>query len=840
MAKASPIQKNFNAGEFSPLMYGRVDNDRYVNALQTCLNMVPLVQGGITRRGGTYYVAEVKTSSNFTRLIPFQFSVTQAYQLEFGNQYIRFYKNHGQILNGGSPYEIASPYTSAQLPKVKHTQSADVLYLVHPDHPPRKLQRYADNDWRLDVIEFVDGPYLVANTTAATLMPGATTGLGITIFTGPAKAITNAQNNGSGGIRITSASHGWVTGQKLVITGVTGTTEANGTWVITRVDKNRYDLQASTFVNAYVSGGSAKPSVFVASDIGRLVRIKHASTWGYATIVSFVDSTQVTADIERDFGGTTASMEWRLGLWGETNGYPAAVTFFEDRLFFGGARAYPQRVDGSVSGEYENFAPTNVSGTITNSNAVAFTLNANDVNVIHWLSDDEKGLLIGTAGGEWILRASNQNEALSATNVNAKRSTTYGCADLKPLKAGKATLYVQRAGRKVRELAYLFEVDGFRAPDMTVLSEHILESGVRDLTYEQEPCSLAWLARNDGVVAGLTYDRPQEVIGWHRHIFGGWSDAIGNTPAQIESASTIPAPEGDRDETWYIVRLYVNGVTRRYIVYQKPIWRKGGRQDQVFHVDCGLTLNNTVNATLTPGAGATVVGTTGVTMTAGGSVFVSGDVGRLIHYDWDEWIGDHYEHRKAVVKITGYTSGAVVTGTILSPFPNTGVIAANGWRMTVTTVSGFGHLEGQTIRLWVDGAVHPDKVVTGGQVTLDRPGSYVTGGLGYDSDGMTLRIEAGAADGTAQGKTKRINLMVFRLQDTLGFQYGRNFDNLSTYTFRESSQETNSPVPLFNGDTRVVTWPTGYDNEGYVCWRFPGCGPGTLLAIMPQLNTQDR
>jgi hypothetical protein len=81
---------------------------------------------------------------------------------------------------------------------------------------------------------------------------------------------------------------------------------------------------------------------------------------------------------------------------------------------------------------------------------------------------------------------------------------------------------------------------------------------------------------------------------------------------------------------------------------------------------------------------------------------------------------------------------------------------------------------------------------------------------------------------------------VFRLQDPLGFPYGRNFDNLSTYTFRESSQETNSPVPLFNGDTRVVTWPTGYDNEGYVCWRFPGCGPGTLLAIMPQLNTQDR
>jgi len=133
--KVSPLQDAFNAGEFSDLVSSRVRFDKYQNAVQLSENMIPIVQGGLTRRTGTMFVNEAKTSSKSTRLIPFEFSVTQAYQLEFGDQYIRFYKDRGVIESAPSvPYEIAAPYLEADLFELKYTQSADILYITHPDY----------------------------------------------------------------------------------------------------------------------------------------------------------------------------------------------------------------------------------------------------------------------------------------------------------------------------------------------------------------------------------------------------------------------------------------------------------------------------------------------------------------------------------------------------------------------------------------------------------------------------------------------------------------------------------------------------------------------------------
>ena len=116
MPRVSPIITSFNAGELSPQLYGRVDVGKYANGCRVMQNFVPLVHGPARRRPGTYFIAATKTSNKKARLIPFEFSVTQAYVLEFGHKYIRFYKDQGQIFSGESPYEIASPYAEADLP----------------------------------------------------------------------------------------------------------------------------------------------------------------------------------------------------------------------------------------------------------------------------------------------------------------------------------------------------------------------------------------------------------------------------------------------------------------------------------------------------------------------------------------------------------------------------------------------------------------------------------------------------------------------------------------------------------------------------------------------------
>lgn len=467
MPKVSPIQSSFGGGELSPLMYGRVDAERYKTGLAVCKNYLPTIQGPLVRRPGSYFAAEVKFSSKLTRLVPFEFSTTQAYQLEFGDEYIRFFKDNGLITLAGKTitaataanpvvitavahgfsnadrvlisgisgmtelnnrefivanvttdtfelkdpqtdvnvngsaftaytsggtvaeiYEVATAFQEADLFQIKFTQSADVIYLVHPGYSPKKLTRTGHTSWTLTTIDFQDGPYLNTNITSTTLTPSAfAPGAGVT-------------------------------------------------------------LTASSIVGINDDTG------FQTSDVGRLIRIKEGSVWGWCKITGRTSTTVVTVTVMTTLTSTAAKTTWRMGLYSDTTGYPGAIVFHEDRLFLTGPPVAQQRFDGSRSSDYENMAPSDVDGTITSSHAVGFSLNANDVNVLRWMTSDEKGLLAGTVGGEWVIKPSSANEALSPTNVNAKRATAYGSANVQPVQVGKSVLFVQRAGRKLREMSY--------------------------------------------------------------------------------------------------------------------------------------------------------------------------------------------------------------------------------------------------------------------------------------------------------------------------------------------------------------------------------------------------
>lgn len=162
MPRAALLQPSFNKGEWSPLTYGRADKEDRGKAMSLCRDFIPLVQGPVSRRPGTWYVAAAKQATD-VRLQRFAFNVTQAYILEFGNLYVRFYTNQGQLLSGGAAYEVATPYTTADLWGLEFTQSADVLYIVHPSYAPRKLSRLGATNWTLTTIAFQDGPYLAQN-----------------------------------------------------------------------------------------------------------------------------------------------------------------------------------------------------------------------------------------------------------------------------------------------------------------------------------------------------------------------------------------------------------------------------------------------------------------------------------------------------------------------------------------------------------------------------------------------------------------------------------------------------------------------------------------------------
>jgi hypothetical protein len=828
--KVSPIQTSFGAGEFSPLLHGQVELDRYRQALDTCLNYIPSLQGGLVRRSGTYYVASTKTAANSARLLAFEFSTTQAYVLEFGDQYIRFYRNGGQIESSpGVPYEISTPYLQADLFQLRITQSADVLYIVHPSYAPRTLSRTGHTSWTLAAMTFSDGPYLPTNTTVISLNPSAATGT-ITLSTGTSTAVTGTSNVG-GKVNILAVAHGKVTGDKVGIAAVGGTTEANGSWTVTRIDADNFTLDGSTYANAWTAGGVVYPYLFNSTDVGRVIRMQQGSVWGWGTISAFINYGQVTFIVSSTLTSTAAKTFWRLGVWSATTGYPAVVTFHEDRLVFAGATNFPQRMDASVTSEYSNFAPSGTDGVVVATSALNFTFNSNDVNVVRWIISDEKGLLAGTAGGEWIVRPSSQSEALTPTNITAKRSTSYGSANVQAIQFGKSILFLQSAGRKVRELTYFFDADGFRATDMTLLAEHVTQGGIVEMSAQKEPQPILWNVREDGYLVGLTYERDVDSfkVGWHRHLLGGVSDA-GGTSAQVESIACIPNSTGTRNELWLLVKRYINGAVVRHIEYMKPIFDNETEQKDAFFVDSGLTYDVPKTITAITKANPGVITSNSHGFSNGDKLLLSDILGMT------ELNGESVLVASAAANTFAITD---LSGNNINTTNYTTYVSGGEARKFVTAISGLTHLEGQEVDILGDGAVQPSKTVSGGAITLSTSATTVHIGLGYESDGKMLRLNAGAADGTAIGKTQRTHRVGIMLHRSLGLKIGMDFDDLKTITFRESSDPLSRAVPLFTG-ILSETVEADYDFENQFCWRQDQPLPSMILALMPQMVTQDR
>lgn len=279
-----PIQTNYSAGEVSPLLQGRVDISKYANGVQKLENFIVKPQGAITRRSGTRYVASVKIPSKLTRVRKFQFSNGSNYMLEFGETYIRFYKNGVQLLNSGTPVEVVTPYQASDLYQLRFAQSADQLYIVHPNYPQSVLSRYSDVSWAFGNIVFTDGqedlaqdgPYLDVDARNYTLSIANIGGGG-----GSSIASTNADfSSGSVGKYILLG------GKAYVINAFISTKIVNVTFV-GNVDTTSYTNGTYNF--SYSSGSKAVNSTLYTGGFITAIRTDSSLPiqWGF---VAFADN----------------------------------------------------------------------------------------------------------------------------------------------------------------------------------------------------------------------------------------------------------------------------------------------------------------------------------------------------------------------------------------------------------------------------------------------------------------------------------------------------------------------------------------------------------------------
>jgi len=851
MARVAVQLTNFTGGELSPRLDGRNDLTKYSSGCKTLENLIVYPHGAAARRPGTSFVAEVANSANKTRLIPFEFSTTQTYMLEFSNLKIRVYKDNGSVLEGDKTISGITKANPAVVTATSHGYSNgdEVVITSVVGMTEVNGKRFLVADKTTNTFELQDKDGTDINSSGFTTYSSGGVSNKVFEITTP---YTTAQlfdikfAQSADVMYITHPSHEVA---KLSRTGHT-------TWSLDEVSFTKGPFQdpnitTTTLTPSSASTGSRNITAsaitginggvgWLATDVGRQIHFNG----GYGVITARTSATVAVATITTAFTNANAITDWYLGAFSDTTGHPSCVTFFEQRLVFAGTTNQPQTVFFSKSGDYENM-DANLTGTISDDDSIVYTIASNQVNAIRFMTAT-RTLIIGTAGGEFTVSGGGTDSAVTPTNILIKKQSNHGAANVDAIAVGNATLFLQRAKRKIRELAYNFDVDGYLAPDMTILAEHITEGGLTQIAYQQEPNQIIYAVRGDGELVGLTYQREQQVTAWHRHIFGGIFGTATITVtdyANIKNGTRIVLKKSDGTTT-----TFTSATSATSGFFHNATSNNQTATNLKTLIDADSNFTATVSSNVVTIKEVVSTGLDYLTIS-------SFDIARLTATSEGKSIcesvavipTDDTEYQVYVIikrtvngssrRYVEYLNNVDFTETDNTTFNYLdSSLAYSG--TAVTTLSGLDHLEGQTVHILADGATHPAKVVSSGSVSLDRSSTNVKIGLGYNSILQTMRLDAGSQNGTSQGKTKRIYEITVRLYESVGVEVGPNLSDMERIPFRTSADVMDQGIPTFTGD-KAVEFRGNYDTDGFIFVRQTQPLPLTVLSLYPELQTND-
>jgi hypothetical protein len=746
----TPIQRSFAGGELAPSLHARVDQSRYATAAKTLRNFFVMRQGGVANRPGSQYLAEVKNSDDAARLIPFVYNSDQTYVLEFGDQYMRVYRNGARLevssvtawsnatayvvgdlaleagVNyyciaahtnqqpanatywyalDGDVYEIPTPYLAADLAEIRYEQVGDVVRLAHPSYPLKELTRTADTTWVLS-----------------------------TFAVDPVIGIPD----------------------NVAVSGGQGTSD---TWVVTAIAEDTYEESLASDVvgsDSEASAGSPRTISWDAVTGAQEYNVYKGLNGVYGFVGVAVGTTFVDDGIDPDVTDTPPVERDPISAAGD---YPACLATYQGRLMVAGSDNDPERIDGSRSGIPTNFT---ISSPLQDDDAVRFYVSGRQVNrVIHLI--DIGVLLPLTTGGEWTVKG-NGSGVLTPNEINQQQQPTgHGAYRLRPIIVGGGALYVQARGTIIRDIAFDFQTDGYRGNDRTIWSAHLFDGyTVEDWAYQQSPNSVVWAVRSDGTLLSMTYLPDQAMAAWTRH------DTENGT---YENVCVVP--EGGEDRIYCVVRRLVNGSYHRYVE------RFAAREitdivDAAF-MDSHLEYdgNNAGATTLEVSGGTSWDSTETLTLTASANQFIAGDVGN------EYWITGT-DGTVVKFRVIAYSSPTEVTARSNKTVPaGMRTTAFTTWARAVDEISGLDHLEGETVAVFADGVVvgsphnpaYTEYVVASGAVTLDACYAVIRAGLPIVADLETLDPDSPQGETTAD-KNKIVGKVVIYVEDSRGIFAG--------------------------------------------------------------------
>jgi hypothetical protein len=305
-----------------------------------------------------------------------------------------------------------------------------------------------------------------------------------------------------------------------------------------------------------------------------------AQVTGRIKITGYTSATVVTGVIIDGIYNEEATELWKHASWSEKQGYPAAVCWHEQRIWYGGSKREPAHLWASGIEDFWNFKQTTLDDA-----GFSRRIAASEQSDIRWLASKQY-LFIGTSGAEWRGTSDSDSGVITPSSFRVSKFSSFGSASLPAIITGSNMLYVQRQGRKIREISYALESDGYSAADLTLLSIHSTMTGIKDVAYQAQRDSILWMTTNCGRLLGLTYDKSQNVHAWHTH----------TTQGAYESVATV-YEQGDEDSLYCIVKRDGVRMLERFQPEQYEAIEESGLKDMLF-LDSAVSYDGAASTTL--------------------------------------------------------------------------------------------------------------------------------------------------------------------------------------------------------------------------------------------------
>lgn len=814
------IQTSFAAGELSPSMDGRIDLAKYGIGCKTLKNMLIHPHGGASNRAGTEFIAMAKYNDKKCRLIDFQYSDSQAYCIELGHNYIRFFTTSGQVLApDGAIYEIESPYTEDMLNNIKVAQSADVLFIVHPLIRPQKLSRYGAANWTLTNFEYTDGPYLTLNSEEITVAASALSG-SITLTAN--KDIFEAGHIGSC-FKIQHdmpSIRNWGIPNAAAWSGSTAYLQNN---VVSYNNKLYMAKQANTNVNPANTTYwiECSPNTAMELTVYKTWRVETCGYWSGNVILQKYDNNTKEWVAVRNWSGS------------------------EDRNYsISGDVTEPTKMRIKV----ENYTQINKNGngpnlqgyiSIESSNCVhagwGYITEIQSPTIATMLVKKDLGSTAATldwAEGAW----SDLRGWPSAITFYSGDRLMFACTKYEP-----QTKWLSKVSNY-----YDFGVDPNVVKDDDAMSRTLTSRQINKIKFMLNLNKLLilasgseWLVSPGGNNAVLTPTSYKADIQSYRGCADIEPIIVGNMCLFIQSkGSTV------RDIGYELSSDGFDGkdlsILSKHLVagYKLKEWAYQQEPDSVVWIirDDGALLGFTYmkehevyawHKHYTQGSfeSVTCISTdrdeVWFVVNRKGKRYIERLAKRMdLQYGFDEGLQEPYA--KYDVSTSWFADCA---------------LRYKGEKVKV--LHGLDHLEGFAVCSFADGNVLPQKTIVNGTIDYsDIAGSgfnTILVGLPYTAELQTMNVDYQTQQGlTSQGKLKKISSVTVRFEKSRGGLVGTNFENMEEIKVR-STEAYGAPIELFDGDKKV-TMRSGYESNGRICISQPEPLPITVLAVIPDIT----